>query len=176
MNEIWNEIWNFRNMVRLSVPTKRISRIFDIGDLRSGHFCDLLIIPNSMGKKSTPLFLLWRKPIWVESYRIGQLWTIRVKTCIAYPSKGHLRSPEVTNCHLPISFDQKERRGTGVSTFVMVRWIEWYAIWPISVITWPWPLLTWDQTLTLTFQSHFIYGSMRLNKTNTMVSNSLLYL
>ena len=38
--------------------------------------------------------------------------------------------------------------------------------------------LTWPvgQTLTLTFQSHFIYGSTRLNETNTMVSNSLLYL
>ena len=44
----------------------------------------------------------------MESYRIGQLWTIRVKICIAYPSKGHLRSPEVTNRHLPITFDQKE--------------------------------------------------------------------
>ena len=63
---------------------------------------------KSMGKKSTPLYLLWRKHIWVESYRIGQLWTIRVKNCIAYPSKGHLRSPEVTNRHLPITFDQKE--------------------------------------------------------------------
>ena len=63
---------------------------------------------KSMGKKSTPLYLLFRKPIWVESYRIGQLWTIRVKICIAYPSKGHLRSPEVTNSHLPITFDQKE--------------------------------------------------------------------
>ena len=60
---------------------------------------------KSMGKKSTPLYLLWRKHIWVESYRIGQLLTIRVKTCIAYPSKGHLRSPEVTNRHLPITFD-----------------------------------------------------------------------
>ena len=30
--------------MKLSVPTKRISRIFDIGDLRSGHFCDLPII------------------------------------------------------------------------------------------------------------------------------------
>ena len=48
---------------------------------------------KSMGKKSTPLYLLWRKPIWVESYRIGQLWTIWLKICIAYPSKGHLRSP-----------------------------------------------------------------------------------
>ena len=63
---------------------------------------------KSMGKKSTPLYLLWCKHIWVESYRIGQLWTIRVKICIAYPSKGHLRSPEVTNRHLSITFDQKE--------------------------------------------------------------------
>ena len=100
------KLWNFRNMMRSSVPTKRISRIFDIGDLRSGHFCDLPIM--SMGKKSTPLYLLWRKPIWMESYRIGHLRTIRVKICIAYPSKGHLRSPEVTNRHLPITFDRKE--------------------------------------------------------------------
>ena len=63
---------------------------------------------KSMGKKSTPLYLIWRKPIWVESYRIGQLRTIRVKICIAYPSKGHLRTPEVTNRHLPIIFDKKE--------------------------------------------------------------------
>ena len=63
---------------------------------------------KSMGKKSTLLYLLWRKPIWVESYRIWQFWTIRVKICIAYPSKGHLRSLEVTNRHLPITFDQIE--------------------------------------------------------------------
>ena len=63
---------------------------------------------KSMGKKSTLLYLLKRKRFWVESYRIGQLWTIRVKNCITYPSKGHLRSPEVTNRHLPITFDQKE--------------------------------------------------------------------
>ena len=53
---------------------------------------------KSMGKKSTPLYLLCRKPIWVESHRIGQLWTIRVKICIAYPRKviwGHPRSPTV---------------------------------------------------------------------------------
>ena len=103
------KLWNFRNTMGSSVPTKRISWIFDIGDLRSGHFCDL---PNphykSMGKKSTLLYLLWRKRFWVESYRIGQLWTIRVKNCITYPSKGHLRSPEVTNRHLLITFGQKE--------------------------------------------------------------------
>ena len=93
------------------------------------------------------------------------------------PLKGHLRSPEVTNRHLPITFDQKEiETWIGVSTFVLDRRIDWYAIWPISVITWPWPDLTCGQTLTLTFQSHFIYGSTRFNETNTMVSNSLLYL
>ena len=63
---------------------------------------------KSMGKKSTLLYLLWRKRFWVESYRIGQWWTIREKNCFTYPSKGHLRSPEVTNRHLPITFDQKE--------------------------------------------------------------------
>ena len=35
---------NFLNMIRSSVPTKCISRIFDICDLRSGHFRDLPII------------------------------------------------------------------------------------------------------------------------------------
>ena len=103
---IW-KLWNFRNMMRSSVPTKRISRILLYrwpqvrSFLRPPHY-------KSMGKKSTPLYLLWCKLIWVESYRIGQLWTIRAKICIAYPSKGHLRSPEVINRHLPITFDQKE--------------------------------------------------------------------
>ena len=75
--------------------------IGDLRFLRPPHY-------KSMGKKSTLLYLLWRKRFWVESYSIGQLWTIRVKNCITYPSKGHLRSPEVTNRHLPITFDQKE--------------------------------------------------------------------
>ena len=38
------KLWNFPNMIRSSVPTKCISWIFDIGDLRSGHFRDLPII------------------------------------------------------------------------------------------------------------------------------------
>ena len=44
------KLWNFRNMIRSSVPTK--SRIFDIGDLRSGHFRDLPI-RGSGGKPDT---------------------------------------------------------------------------------------------------------------------------
>ena len=92
---------------RLSVPTKRISLDFWYrwpqvrSFLRPPHY-------KSMDKKSTLLYLLWRKRFWVESYRIQHLWTIRVKNCITYPSKGHLRSSEVTNRHLPITFDQKE--------------------------------------------------------------------
>ena len=82
-------------MIRSSVPTKHISRIFFIS-VTSGQviFCDLPITYKSMGKKSNPLYLLWRKLILVESYRIGQLLTIQVEICIAYPSKCHLRSPE----------------------------------------------------------------------------------
>ena len=41
-------------MMSSSVPTKRISRIFDIGDLRSGHFCDLPIIPRPAGPLDFP--------------------------------------------------------------------------------------------------------------------------
>ena len=133
---------------------------------------------KSMAKKSTLLYLLWRKRFWVESYLIGQLWTIRVKNCFTYPSKGHLRSPEVTNRHLPITFDQKE-----IETW---DWCQYVLSWPgesndvqydpfrssrdlgltwPEVKLWPWP-----------FKVIFIYGSMRLDETNTMVSNSLLYL
>ena len=75
-----------------------------------------------MDKKSTLLYLLWRKRFWVESYRIGQLWTIRVKNCITYPSKGHLRSPEVTNRNLPITFDQKD-----IETW---DWCQYVRPWP----------------------------------------------
>ena len=48
------KLWNFRNMIRSSVPTKCISWIFDIGDLRSGHFRDLPII--SQWQKLNSLF------------------------------------------------------------------------------------------------------------------------
>ena len=95
-------------MIRSLVPTKRISRIFDIGDLRSGHFCGLSIISQFTKKKSTPLYLLWWNLIWVESHRIGQLLTIQVQK-LHYPPLE--RSFEVTggdNCHLPIPFDPTE--------------------------------------------------------------------
>ena len=92
---------------------KRISRIFWYrwpqvrSFLRPPHY-------KSMGKKSTPLYLLSRKPIWVESHRIGQLWTIWVKICIAYPSKGHLRSPRGHQPSFANNFWSKKYRDVGL--------------------------------------------------------------
>ena len=81
---------------------------FVYGWLRSGHFCDLPII-RQWAKNQRPYSYLAQAFLsGMESHRIGQLLTIQVKICIAYPSKGHLRSPEVTNCHLPITFQPKE--------------------------------------------------------------------
>ena len=37
-------IWNFLDIMRPSIATKRISRNFDFGDIRSGQFCDLPIM------------------------------------------------------------------------------------------------------------------------------------
>ena len=104
-----------------------------------------------MGKKSTLSYLLWRKPIWVESYLIGQLWIIRVKICIAYPSKGHLRSPEVTNRHLPIAFEKRDRdvglvsvRSSRPGKLIDMQYDPFRSsrdlglTWP-EVKLWPWP-------------------------------------
>ena len=46
----------------------------------------------------------------------------------------------------------------------------------IRVTKWPWPTLTWDQPLTLTFQGHIIHGLTRLDGTNTIRENLLFYL
>ena len=40
------------------MPTKRISRNFVSGDLRSGHFSDLFIIGKSMGENRNSYFEL----------------------------------------------------------------------------------------------------------------------
>ena len=113
----------------------------------------------------------------MESYIIGQLRTIQVKICIAYPSKGHLRSPEVTNRHLPITFDQKE-----IETWDWCQYVRLgQANRLICNMTHFGLHVTLDgldlrSNFDLTFRSQIIYGSTRLNETNTMVSKSLLYL
>ena len=107
---------------------------------------------KSMGKKSTLLYLLWRKRFWVESYRIGQLWTIRVKNCITYPLQ---RSFEVTRGHQPSfanNFWSKRDRDVGLVS-VRSSWPgessymqydpfrssrDLGLTWP-EVKLWPWP-------------------------------------
>ena len=53
------KLWNFRNMIRSSVPTKFISWIFDIGDLRSSHFRDLTITSQWAKIKLPVLCFIW---------------------------------------------------------------------------------------------------------------------
>ena len=78
------------------MPTKRISRIFDIGDLRSGHFCDLPIIVNGQ-KINSVIFTL------AQAYLSG---IISYGTVVDNSSKNlHSlpieRSFEVTRGHQP---------------------------------------------------------------------------
>ena len=169
------KLWNFRNMMRTSVPTKHISRIFDIGDLRSGHFCDLPII-SQWAKINSVIFTL------AQAYLSG---IISYRTVVDNSSKNlHClpleRSFEVTRGHQPSfanNFWSKRDRDVRLVS-VRSSWPgesndmqydpfrssrDLVLTWP-EVKLWPWPF------------SHFIYGSTRLNETNTMVSNSLLYL
>ena len=91
------KLWNFRNMIRSSVPTKFISRIFDIGDLRSGHFRDLPII-SQWAKIKLPVFMLHLELIWMESHQVRYLLILQVKFLVGDPSEGHgghSRSPTV---------------------------------------------------------------------------------
>ena len=133
---------------------------------------------KSMGKKSTPLYLLWRNHIWVESYRIGQLWTICVKNLHCLPLE---RSFEVTRGQKPSfanNFWSKRDRDVGLVS-VRSSWpgesndMQYYPF-RSSRVTLAW--LDLRSNFDLDLSSHFIYGSTRLNETNTMVSNLLLYL
>ena len=77
--------------------TKRISRIFDIGDLRSGHFCDLPIIIVNGQKINSVIFTL------AQAYLSG---IISYRTVIDNLAKNlHClpleRSFEVTRGHQP---------------------------------------------------------------------------
>ena len=65
-------LWNFLNMIGSLVPTKCISWVFDICDLRSGHFRDLpIIIVN--GQKLNSLFYALSWDFRVESHHIRYL-------------------------------------------------------------------------------------------------------
>ena len=80
-----------------------ISWIFYIRDLRLGQFRDLPM--KSMGKISTTSFMHRNISIhwewcWLRSSVMTQATVFH-----RWPSKGHLRSPKVTNSFLQITFD-----------------------------------------------------------------------
>ena len=96
---------NFRNMIRTSVPTKRISRFLFICDLRSRHFCDLPILSqwqqiNSLFSASAGVYLNG-----IASCRT--FIDTSSNFFFADTFKGHLRSSEATNFFLSITSDQK---------------------------------------------------------------------
>ena len=144
------KLWNFRNMMRSSVPTKRISRIFDIGDLRSGHFSDLRIKVNGQ-KINSVIFTL------AQAFLSG---IISYRTVVDNSSKKlHYlplqRSFEVTRGHQPSfanNFWSKRDRDVGLVS-VRSAWPGestdmkydpfWSSrdlglTWP-EVKLWPWP-------------------------------------
>ena len=85
------KIWNFHDLVYYQVPTTCISRIFYIGDLRSGQFRDLPIISqwgkNSNASNTDQICSNCSKP---RSIRL--LLMTSVQLCICDPRKGHWRS------------------------------------------------------------------------------------
>ena len=80
---------NFLTCVRGWIPTKRISRFFRIGDLRSGQFCDLPIL-SQMGEKSytTKTHLTGSNRSWSCQIRLLLMTQMQKKN----PLKGHLKS------------------------------------------------------------------------------------
>ena len=145
------KLWNFRNMIRSSVPTKRISWIFDIGDLRSGHFCDLPIISQHGQKINSVIFTL------AQAFLSG---IISYRTVVDNSSKKlHYlplqRSFEVTRGHQPSfanNFWSKRDRDVGLVS-VRSAWPgestdmqydpfrssrDLGLTWP-EVKLWPWP-------------------------------------
>ena len=95
-------------MIKTSVPTKPISRIFYIYDLGSGHFCDLPVPIISQRAKNQLHY--------TYLFNLAQAYLSRItsyRTVVDNSSKNlHClplgRSFEVTNCHLPTTFDPKE--------------------------------------------------------------------
>ena len=100
--------WNFQELIRASVPTKRVSRNFDFSNLRSGQFSDqtiirqreylkMLRIPNVRGKSSY-MYQDWLAPG-------HSRWPIYRFDPMISPS-GHSRSYEVKCVFFPMTFDR----------------------------------------------------------------------
>ena len=112
-------------LVLLGVHFVCISGTIDIGDLRSGQFLHLSMIsqwrvieirPNRTTRIRNAQFFQDHAII------VHYLLTIHMQFLIVDPSKGHLRSPGITNGFLPITGDRKEHGDLGIiSLFCLVE-------------------------------------------------------
>ena len=102
--------WNFQRLLQARVSIKCLSQNFDIGDLRSGQFCDLSII-SQWEKNGRRLF--WKKTIGnTLKHRVtGRLDTLCRNIVIDDPSscgQGHFRSWRVTSSFSALTFDRDQ--------------------------------------------------------------------
>ena len=95
--------WNFQQLIFVMVSMKLVSRNFDIGDLRSGQFCDLSIT-SQWEKNERHLF--WTKTIrnTFKHQVTCRLNTLSRNIATSDPSsccQGHFRSWKVTSSLKP---------------------------------------------------------------------------
>ena len=100
-------LWNFQRFIRVTVTTKGIPRNFDIGDPRSGQFCDLSIIRQWEKLKGA---FFGRKPFETLSNIGLQVdftpWIGNLRP-VSHPSpRGHFRSWKVASSFSTITFDR----------------------------------------------------------------------
>ena len=102
--------WNFQRLISLPVSMKRTSRNFDIGDLRSGQFCDLSIISqwekNERRLSCTKTIQNTLKPLF--TCRIDILSRNNVTGDPSSSRQGHFRSWKVTSSFSGITFDRNQ--------------------------------------------------------------------
>ena len=100
-------IWHYQELVRVTVCTKRISRNFDICDLRSGQFYDLPIISQWEKFQLALNVIQWSQ--YAQDHDItGPFWWFNRKKITCDLWKVLPRSSEVTNGFSAITFDWKE--------------------------------------------------------------------
>ena len=113
-------IWNFQELIRASVPTKRLSRNFDFGGLWSGQFWDLTIIRSwqnvhmpfcSESTSGNVLFISRYSYIRALSMARMQFWPNDLSFESLEVIWGHIR-------FLPLSFDRIEIERWGWSQCV----------------------------------------------------------
>ena len=97
---------NFQRLIQVLVSSKCIYDNFDIGDLRSGQFCDLLSQWEKIERR-----LFWTKRILntLKHRVVGRLVSLNWKIVISDSSslpQGHFRSWKVTSSFSAITFDK----------------------------------------------------------------------